>query len=148
MFTTSKLYIAENFWPSLSDSGTKSLSARSIQPKFPEMDRFGPTGKFSKKTGPPFEVDCFFPVGPVEILVEWIAPYIRACSCSERHCKPPFIDHGIFIIRLNCFWNYSIGRSPYSVLYLNQEPVTACLVYLSGKKNTYTSKKTARWQEM
>ena len=39
--------------------------ARSIQPKFPEisvqnsMDRFGPTGKVSKKKGPPFEVDHF-----------------------------------------------------------------------------------------
>ena len=39
--------------------------ARSIQPKFPEisvqrsMDRFGPTGKVSKKLSPPFEVDHF-----------------------------------------------------------------------------------------
>ena len=39
--------------------------ARSIQPKFPEipvqnsMDRFGPTGKVSKKNGPPFEVVLF-----------------------------------------------------------------------------------------
>ena len=39
--------------------------ARSIQPKFPEIsvqylkDRFGPTGKVSKKTGPPFEVVLF-----------------------------------------------------------------------------------------
>ena len=38
---------------------------RSIQPNFPEisvqnsMDRFGPTGKVSKKTGPPFEVVLF-----------------------------------------------------------------------------------------
>jgi len=37
--------------------------AGSIQPKIPEisvlnsMDRFDPTGKVSKKTGPPFEVD-------------------------------------------------------------------------------------------
>ena len=39
--------------------------AQSIQPKFPEisvknsMDRFGPTRKVSKKTGPPFEVVLF-----------------------------------------------------------------------------------------
>ena len=40
-------------------------SARSIQAKFAEisvqnsMDRFGPTGKVSKKSGPPFEMDLF-----------------------------------------------------------------------------------------
>ena len=56
-----------------------TFRARSIQPKSPEisvqnsMDRFGPTGKVSKKRvhlwgGP------LFPVGPVGILVEWIAP--------------------------------------------------------------------------
>ena len=39
--------------------------ARSIQPKFQEisvqnsMDRLGPTGKVSKKTGPPSKVDHF-----------------------------------------------------------------------------------------
>ena len=44
---------------------TPTKWARSIHPKFPEirvqnsMDRFGPTGKASKKTGPPFEVDHF-----------------------------------------------------------------------------------------
>ena len=57
----------------------ETFRARSIQPKFPEilvqnsMDRFGPTGKVSKKRvhllrGP------LFPVEPVGILVEWIAP--------------------------------------------------------------------------
>jgi len=54
--------------------------AQSIQPKFPEisvqnsMDKFGPTGKVSKKTGPPFEVDHFSRSDRLEILVEWIAP--------------------------------------------------------------------------
>ena len=44
--------------------------ARSIQPKIPEisvqnsMDRFGPTGKASKK------------LDRSEILVEWIAPFL------------------------------------------------------------------------
>ena len=57
------------------------LWARSIQPKFPEisvknsMDRFGPTGKF-RKNGSTILGGPLFPVGPVGILVEWIAPYI------------------------------------------------------------------------
>ena len=37
------------------------------------MDRFGPTGKVSKK-GATFLGGPIFPVGPVGILVEWIAP--------------------------------------------------------------------------
>ena len=50
--------------------------ARSIQPNFPEisaqnsMDRFGPTGKVYGST---FWGGPLFPVGPVGILVEWIA---------------------------------------------------------------------------
>ena len=70
--------------------------ARSIQPKFPEIsvqnsiDRFGPTGKVSKKTGPPFEVVLFFPVGAVGILVEWIVP---SGFVSGRNLKIR-LDHG------------------------------------------------------
>ena len=43
----------------------RTQRARSIQPKFPEisvqnsMNRFGPTGKVSKKISPPFDVDHF-----------------------------------------------------------------------------------------
>ena len=37
------------------------------------MDRFGPTGKFRKK-GSTLWGGPLFPVGPVGILVEWIAP--------------------------------------------------------------------------
>ena len=54
-----------------------------IQPKFPQisvqnsMDRFGPTGKVSKKTGPPFDVDLFSRSDRSDPLVEWIAP--NAC---------------------------------------------------------------------
>ena len=69
------------------------LWARSIQPKFPKisvqnsMDRFGPTGKVSKKRvhlnfwgGP------LFPVGPVGILVEWIAPSVsRFVACDLNY---------------------------------------------------------------
>ena len=57
----------------------RTQRARSIQPKFPEisvqnsMDRFGPTGKVSKKTSPPFEVDHFSRKDRSEILVEWVA---------------------------------------------------------------------------
>ena len=46
------------------------------------MDRFGPTGKVSKKTGPPFEVDLFSRSDRSdrsEILVEWIAPIVLKC---------------------------------------------------------------------
>ena len=39
------------------------------------MDRFGPTGKVSKKRVHLKRWTRFFPVGPVGILVEWIAPY-------------------------------------------------------------------------
>ena len=56
-----------------------SSRARSMQPTFLEisvpnsMDRFDPTGKASKK-----RVHLLswtnFPVGPVGMLVEWIAP--------------------------------------------------------------------------
>ena len=61
------------------------LWARSIQPNFPEisvqnsMDRFGPTGKF-RKNGSTFWGGPLFPVGPVGILVEWIAPLVVGFS--------------------------------------------------------------------
>ena len=41
------------------------------------MDRFGPTGKVSKKLVQHFEVDHFSRSDRLEILVEWIAPHIR-----------------------------------------------------------------------
>ena len=65
--------------------------ARSIQPKFQEisvqnsMDRFGPTGKVSKKNGSTFWGGPLFPVGPVEILVEWIAPLLSTKMWFGQH---------------------------------------------------------------
>ena len=56
------------------------LWARSIQPKFAEisvqnsMDRFGPTGKVSKKTGPLFEVDHFSRLDRSEFWARSIQP--------------------------------------------------------------------------
>ena len=70
------------------------LWARSIQPKFPEisiqnsMDRFGPTGKV---WGGPI-----FPVGPVGILVEWIAPFdwlLRRCTGNWVKTRAPKHSH-------------------------------------------------------
>ena len=58
------------------------LRARSIQPNFPEisvqnsMDRFGPTRKVSKKRVHLLRWSSFL-VGPVWILIEWIAPCSR-----------------------------------------------------------------------
>ena len=58
---------------------SKKQRARSIQPKFPEisvqnsMDRFGPTGKVSKKRVHLLRCSTF-PGRPVGILLEWIAP--------------------------------------------------------------------------
>ena len=44
-------------------SGNLTL-AQSIQPKFLKiLDRFGPTGKVSKKTGPPFEGSQYMTIG-------------------------------------------------------------------------------------
>ena len=60
-------------------SGFQSPGARSLRPKFPEisvqnsMDRFGPTRKVSKKLVYLLRWNRF-PVGPVGILVKWIAP--------------------------------------------------------------------------
>ena len=49
------------------------------------MDRFGPTGKVSRKR--PFWGGPLFPVGPVGILFQWIAPMVfvlaRKLSCIE-----------------------------------------------------------------
>ena len=65
--------------------------ARSIQPKFQEisvqnsMDRFGPTGKVSKKTGPPSEVDHFSRSDRLEFLVEWIAPLLSTKMWFGQH---------------------------------------------------------------
>ena len=62
---------------------------RSIQPKFPEY-RFGPTGKVSKKLVHLKRWTSFFetfPVGPVGILFEWIAPKIK--QEKERLCWQP-----------------------------------------------------------
>ena len=73
--------------------------ARSIQPKFPEisvqnsMDRFGPTGKVSKN-GSTFWGGPLFPVGPVRIFVEWIAP------------KKPQIPLKYFVIKSEFFVIY------------------------------------------
>ena len=50
-------------------NGLSDTPARSIQSKFP--DRFG--RKSFEKTGPP-QGGPHFPVGPVGILFEWIAP--------------------------------------------------------------------------
>ena len=73
MFTTSKLYIAENFWPSLSDLGTKTVygrdpfnkNLRKFRSKAQWIGSVQPE-KFRKKQ----KVDHFFPVGRVGILVE------------------------------------------------------------------------------
>ena len=79
--------LIQNF--DLQSGDTKNTCARknrmkqggqSIQPKFlvisvqNSMDRFGPSGKVLKKTGPwsTFLGGPLFPVTPVRILVEWI----------------------------------------------------------------------------
>ena len=62
--------------------------ARSIQPKFPEIsvqnsiDRFGPTGKVSKKLVRLLRWTTF--PGPVGISVEWIAPLESTTNVELR----------------------------------------------------------------
>ena len=62
-------------------SGFQSPGARSIRPKFPQtsvqnsMDRFGPTGKVSKKR-PPFEVDHFSRSDRSEFCLNGSCPWI------------------------------------------------------------------------
>ena len=60
----------------------------------------------------------------------WLnAPYMRACSCSERQCKTSIywslnIHHSIKL-----FLKLFHGQKPLTFsVHLNQEPVTACLV--------------------
>ena len=52
------------------------------------MDRFGSSGKVSKKAGPPFEMDLFSWSNRSEILVEWIAPDKTAQSGPPSAVAP------------------------------------------------------------
>ena len=55
-----------------------------------------------RKTGPPFEVNHFFPVRPVGILVEWIAPIWRTPpSPPPINLKPPLLSHPTQLISIN-----------------------------------------------
>ena len=69
-----------------------------MQPKFPEisvqnsMDQFGPTGKVSEKTGPPFEVDHFSWSDGSEFWLNGSLPWgifgFTICVWVERYfCK-------------------------------------------------------------
>ena len=70
-------------------SGTQPR-AQSIQPKFPEisvqnsMDRFGQTGKVSKKTGPPFEVDHFSQTDRSKFWLNGSRPHFH-CFAQVKH---------------------------------------------------------------
>ena len=113
--------------------------ARSIQSKFLEislqnsMDRFGPTGKVSKKTGPPFEVGHFSrsdqsefwlngsrPVSPYKALMSKIAKSYplfhldlrgRKLICtinltlwSVKYCGPERLFATKSLRQLSCFF--------------------------------------------
>ena len=84
-----------------------SSSQRSKQPKCPEisvqnsMDRFSPTGKVSKNWST-FWGGPLFPVRPVGILVEWIAPIWRTPpSPPPINLKPPLLSHPTQLISIN-----------------------------------------------
>ena len=62
------------------------------------MDRFGPTGKVSKN-GSTFWGGPLFPVGPVGILVEWIAP-ITSWSGDKVAVKLSEVVHTVWSFRV------------------------------------------------
>ena len=57
--------------------------ARGLSPVQNSMDWFGPTGKVSKKTGPPFEVDPFSRADRLEFWLNGSRPKFRPVRPGE-----------------------------------------------------------------
>ena len=127
----------------MTKTGSQGMNkrARSIQPNFPEisvqnsMDRFGPTGKVSKN-GSTFWGGPLFPVGPVGILVEWIAP--RVCTGGTT---PPQSGHCRFNFLLREMWKTSLTweRGSWSYKFILYK------TSLNERLNNFHASKSSSW---
>ena len=103
--------------------------------------------KSFEKTGPPFEVVLFFPVGPVGILVEWIAPFasylvfVFFFSVLTVRLRSHLPRDDIFIIMpIFCF--YSPYKCKFGMKGFRKKKVRSCFPFpsmISGTREVHNA---------